>query len=146
MDMRLLDNWGGFNTATAAANRRNKIILFDALAKAQITHVVVGFDGEGDQGQMERAVARSDEKLVEFPEVTLSLFIADFDYAELSVGELSLQEAVEHICYGYLEDRHSGWEINEGSIGEFTFDVAARTVTLDFYGRLIDTDYHNHTL
>jgi hypothetical protein len=146
MNMRLLDNWSEFTRATAEANRLNKIIIFDALAKAQITHVVVGFDGEGGQSRMDRAVARNDEKLVEFPEVTLSLFIADFDYTELGVGELSLQEGVEHICYGYLEDRHGGWEIKEGSIGEFAFDVVTRTFTLNFYGQLIDTDYHNHTL
>jgi hypothetical protein len=145
MIMRFSDDWAGFTKATAEANRRNKIIVFDALSKVRITHVVVGFDGEGDQGQMERAVARSDEKQVEFPAVTLSLWVADFGCSELSARELNLQEAVEHLCYGYLEDQHGGWEIEEGSFGEFTFDVATRTVTLDFYGRLIDTDYTNHT-
>ena len=83
--------------------------------------------------------------VVEFPAVTLSLWVADFGCTELRARQLDLQEAVEHLCYGYLEDRHGGWEINEGSFGEFTFDVAVRTVTLDFYGRLIDTDYTNHT-
>ena len=132
MNMRLLDNWSEFTKATAKANRLNKIIVFDALSEARITHVVVGFDGEGDQGQMERAVARSDERLVEFPAVTLSLWVADFGSAELTARELSLQEAAEHLCYGYLEDRHGGWEINEGSFGEFTFDVVTRTFTAQF--------------
>jgi hypothetical protein len=145
MNMRFSDDWEGFKKATAEANRLNKTIVFDALSRATITHVVVGFDGEGDQGQMERAAARRDGKDVEFPDVTLSIWVADFGCTELSARELRLQEAVEHLCYGYLEDRHGGWEINEGSFGEFTFDVATRTVTLDFFGRLIDTDYANHT-
>jgi len=145
MSMRFSDDWAGFTKATAEANRRNKIIVFDALSEARITHVLVGFDGEGDQGQMERAVAQANSNAVEFPAVTLSLWIADFGCTELGAREFNLQEAVEHLCYGYLEDRHGGWEINEGSFGQFTFGVAVRTVTLDFYGRLIDTDYTNHT-
>jgi hypothetical protein len=144
MSTSFSNDWEGFTKATATANRLNKIIVFDALSKAQITHVLVGFDGEGDQGQMDRAAARSDGKEVEFLAVTLSLWAAHFGCTELSARELDLREAVEHLCYGYLEDRHGGWEIGEGSFGEFTFDVAVRTVTLDFYGRLIDTDYTNH--
>src|SRR5580658_844941 len=99
MSTSFSDNWEGFTKASAEANRRNKSIVFDALSEARITHVVVGFDGEGDQGQMERAVARSDEEYVEFPAVTLSLWIADFGCTELRARELSLQEAVEHLCY-----------------------------------------------
>src|SRR5580658_10289768 len=110
MSTSFSDNWEGFTKATAEANRLNKIIVFDALSKATITEVVVGFDGEGDQGQMERAVARSHGKDTEFPDVTLTMWVADFGCTELRTSELSLQEAVEHLCYGYLEDRHGGWE------------------------------------
>ena len=145
MSKRFSDDWAGFTKAAAEANRLNKVIVFDALSEARITHVLVGFDGEGDQGQVERALARSDGQEVEFPAATLSLWVADFGRTELSACELNLQHAVEHLCYGYLEDQHGGWEISEGSFGEFTFDVATRTVTLDFYGRLIDIDYTNHT-
>jgi hypothetical protein len=144
MSKRYSDDWDGFSKANADANRRNKVAVFDALSKAGITHVRVGFDGEGDQGQMENAMAQSNGTDVAFPAVTLSLWIAEYGCTELSTREMHLQEAVEHLCYGYLEDRHGGWEIDDGSFGEFTFAVAVRTVTLDFYGRLVDTDYTNH--
>jgi hypothetical protein len=146
MNERFSDDWEGFTRATAEANRLNKIIIFRALAKARITHVLVGFDGEGDQGQMQKAFARRDDKEVEFPQVTLRLWKAEFGCTQLDSCELFLQEAVEHLCYGYLEHQHGGWELDDGSFGEFTFDVAVRTITLDFYGRLIDTDYTNHVL
>jgi hypothetical protein len=146
MNMRFSDDWEGYTKATAAANRLNKIIAFDALSNAKITQVLVGFDGEGDQGQMERAVARSDDKAIEFPNVILSLWVADFGCTELSARELCLQEAVEHLCYGYLEDQQGGWQVNDGSFGEFTFDVAARTITLDFYGRVVENAHSRHTL
>lgn len=139
------DDCASFDAAKAEANRRNKIIVFDALVKAGITHVCVGFDGEGDQGQMERASAQNNGKTVEFPSVKLTLWVSQFGSAELSTRELDLQEAVEHLCYGYLEERHGGWEIDGGSFGEFTFDVAAREITLDFNGRFVDYDHSTHT-
>lgn len=139
-------DWERFDKAAAKANRLNKALVFEALEQAGITHVRVGFDGEDDQGQMERAFAQSDGKTVEFPPESLTLWEAAFGCADLSSCELGLQDAVEHLCYGYLEARHGGWEINDGSFGEFTFDVARRTITLDFYGRLVDTDYTNHIL
>jgi len=138
-------DWASFAKASAKANRLNKGIVFDALSKAGITHVRVGFDGEGDQGQMERAAAQTNGNEVEFPAVTLSLWEAAFGCAELSACELDLQSGVEHLCYAYLEQEHGGWENNEGGFGEFTLDVAARTITLDFNGRIIDYAHSTHT-
>ena len=45
----------------------------------------------------------------------------------------------------YLEEKHGGWEINEGSFGEFVFDVEARSLTLDYYGRIIDHEHSSHS-
>jgi hypothetical protein len=120
------------------ANRRNKDCVFDALSKAGIMQVLVAFDGEDDQGQMEHASAQADGKTVEFPAVTLSLWIADFGATQLSSRSFDLREAVEQLCYGYLEEQHGGWEIDDGSFGEFTFDVAKRKITLEFYGRIVE--------
>jgi hypothetical protein len=137
--------WANYSGLAAEANRLNKVIVFDALSKAGITHVRVEFDGDSDQGQMGKAEAQCKGDDVPFPAVTLSLRLTEFGCSDFSFSDLSLQEAVEQLCYGYLAVGHSGWEIDDGSFGEFTFDVATRTITLDFYGRLVDTDYSNHT-
>lgn len=137
-------DWASFAEASAEANRLNKTIVFDALSKAGITDVRVEFDGEGDQGQM-RAAAQTNGNPVEFPSVTLVLRGSQYGSVELGTCELSLQDAVEHLCYGFLEERHDGWEINEGSFGEFILDVAARTIMLEYYGRIVDTEHSSHT-
>ena len=145
MSSDLTADWERFDKAAAEANRLNKALVFDALSQAGITDVSVGFDGEGDQGQMERASAETDGKTVEFPPVMLTLHIAEFGSAQLTAREMSLQDAVEQLCYGYLEEKHGGWEINDGSFGALTFDVTARTVTLDYYGRYVDFEHSTHT-
>jgi len=137
--------WTRFEKANTEANRLNKTIVFEALSQAGITNVCVSFDGEGDQGQMERASAHAHGNEVEFPAVNVPIREAEHRSPELALREVNLQEAVEHLCYGYLEQQYGGWENNEGAFGEFLFDVAARTITLEYYGRIIETDYSSHT-
>jgi hypothetical protein len=145
MSNSFVADWARFAEVTAEANRLNKTIVFDALSKAAITHVRVGFDGEGDQGQMERAVAQANGNEVECPPVKLTLRLSQFGRAEPIDRELDLRDAVEQLCYDFLEQKHAGWENNEGCFGEFTFDVEARTITLEHYGRIVDTEHSSQT-
>jgi hypothetical protein len=52
---------------------------------------------------------------------------------------LQLREAVEQLCYDCLRDKHEGWEINDGSFGEFDFNVEKQTIALVFNARFTDT-------
>lgn len=40
---------------------------------------------------------------------------------------------LEDFCYNYLENNYGGWEINEGSGGEFTFDLKKRFMNCEFF-------------
>ena len=59
--------------------------------------------------------------------------------------EKSIEDAVETLAYAFLEETHGGWENNEGAYGEFTFNVAARTITLDYNERYEDVHYTQHS-
>lgn len=67
----------------------------------------VTFDGSGDSGWIEN-------KFVEGPDVPSD---------------------VEDFCYGELESNFGGWEINEGSFGEFTFDLKNKIIEFSFTAR-----------
>ena len=59
---------------------------------------------------------------------------SDFDNGEPAPG------AVEEWCYQQLEDNFGGWEINEGSQGEFQFDFNEKTVILSHtYNTMLDS-------
>ena len=45
----------------------NKAVLFDALARAGITSVIVNFDGYGDSGQIEQVEVRAGDATAELP-------------------------------------------------------------------------------
>lgn len=102
--------WARFSAAISEANSLNKGIVFGALSAAGITHVAIGFDGEGDSGQIDGAAAFAGDKSVDSPATTVKIYSAESGCEEFSTHETSLREAVEELCYAYLEQEHGGWE------------------------------------
>lgn len=124
----------------------NKTVLFDALQAADITSVTVTFDGCGDSGQIDAIVARAGDGEITLPDTQVELARTDFHLDETRRESMALPDAVETFCYDALESRHGGWENNEGGFGDFTFDVAARTIAFDFNYRIEKSENHYHEL
>lgn len=122
----------------------NKAALFGALAAAGITIVIVTFDGYGDSGQIESIEARDAQGDAALPEEQIEIAHAPWEGTEPERRTLSVREAIEEMAYRLLGQTHGGWQDNEGAYGEFTFDVAARTITLDYNERFIETEYSEH--
>jgi hypothetical protein len=140
-----LESHERYRQALAATTALNKKAVFDALSDAGITSVTLEFDGEGDSGQIESVIACIGETPVALPPTRVTLERAYWHSEKRETQDLPLAEAVEALCYDCLEDKHSGWENNDGAFGTFILDVAARTVELEFNGRFSDTYTHNHT-
>jgi hypothetical protein len=129
----------------AESSLLNKTAVFEALAAGGITSVTVEFDGEGDSGQIEAITACSGEARVELPATRVRLLRASWNVSTPTYTETALCQAIEGLCYDYLEQEHGGWENNDGAFGTFEFDVGKCTVSLEFNGRFTDiaTDHHN---
>jgi hypothetical protein len=108
----------------------NKGVIMAALAVAGITSLVVTFDGNSDEGQIESIEARAGETTVELPATLVQIVDSDDKEPIKSANEISLAEAIERLCFDYLSHVYTGWEINEGSHGEFAFTVADNSVEL----------------
>jgi hypothetical protein len=122
----------------------NKAALFDALASAGITTVVVKFDGYGDSGQVESIEAKIGENAVDLPDATIEIAQSHWGSSNIERSALSIRDAIEQIAYEFLEDPHLGWQNDDGAFGEFTFDVAERTITLDYNERISEAIYSQH--
>jgi hypothetical protein len=122
----------------------NKTALFDALAAAGVTHVVVSFDGYGDSGQIENIEVKAGDTIVAMPEAQIEIACAEWGQSEPQRSLVSLVMAIEGLVYDLLDEKHGGWENNEGAYGDFTFDVAKQKVTLDFNYRFIDSEHSQH--
>lgn len=89
------------------SNDGNLNQVFDELSENHSGLVYVKFDGNGDSGQIEQA---EDE----------------------SGSIINVSANVEDWCYNQLESKYGGWEINEGSSGQFIFDLDNNTCELEF--------------
>jgi hypothetical protein len=113
----------------------NKTALFDALATAGVTHVVVSFDGYGDSGQIENVEIKAGETVVAMPEATIEVAEAVWGQPEPNRTTISIADEIERLVYDLLTDTHCGWENNDGAYGDFTLDIAQRMITLDYNER-----------
>ena len=85
--------------------------VFDDVSIPEDGYLTLNYNGGGDSGYIE----------------------SDFENGEPAPG------AVEEWCYQQLSDNFGGWEINEGSQGEFQFDFNEKTVILQHtYNTLVD--------
>ena len=147
-DDRLLSDWETKRVAQdrlhAELRPLNKTALFDALAAAGITLVVVSFDGYGDSGQIENVEVKSGDIIVTMPEGTVEIAAAVWDQIQPDRSTISIANVIERLVYDLLTDTHCGWENNDGAYGDFTFDVAERTITLDYNERYTASEYSQH--
>lgn len=133
-----------YRTLSESIHAANKDALFSALAAAGITSVLVRFDGCGDSGQIEEIDVVAGDKPGDFPSGTIAISRAYWGATEAERVECNARDAVETLAYALLEETHGGWENNEGAYGEFTFNVAERTITLDYNERVETSEYTQH--
>jgi hypothetical protein len=122
----------------------NKAALFDALAAAGVTLIVAAFDGYGDSGQIENVEVKAGDTVVDMPGGEIEIATAVWDQAEPDRSMASIRDVIEVFVYDLLGQTHDGWENSDGAYGDFTFDVAERTITLDYNERYMESDYSQH--
>lgn len=125
--------------------KQNKAAFLDALAAAGITAIIVSFDGYGDSGQIENVEVRIGDDQARIPAGTIEVGEALWGEVELERSAVSISAAVESLAYDVLEQTHSSWEDNDGAYGDIVFDVAERTITLDYNERYTASENYTHT-
>ena len=57
---------------------------------------------------------------------------------------MTVHDAIERLVFEFLGMTHDGWENSDGAYGDFTFDIAERTITLDYNERYMQSEYSQH--
>lgn len=128
-----------------AVRAGNKAALFDALAQADIGIVIVEFDGYGDSGQIEDVTAYDARDVVlKLPSRSIEIGHVQLGSLNIVRETLTVRDAIEHLAYDVLERTHGYWEDNLGAYGDFVFDVAKRSITLNYHERVETSEYTKH--
>lgn len=98
------------NSIRSSDGDENLIEIFNDLLKdGVIGKWRVDFNGSGDSGYIDDNMTSLQKS----------------DAREIS-------ESLNEYLYDFLESRHNGWEINEGSYGFFIIDIDKKTIELDY--------------
>lgn len=111
-----------------------KAVLIAHLKTLGITSVSIGYDGEGDQGQI------TDIEALEPVEVKIKLMT---DGTPLGPHR-ELTDALENFAWNVLDAHHAGFENNDGGFGTISIDVNGNSVTLEKNDKFID--FHTETV
>lgn len=111
-----------------------KAVLIAHLKSLGITSVTIGYDGEGDQGQI------TDIEALEPAEVKIKLM----NDGVVLGSHRELTDALENFAWKVLDSYHEGFEINDGGFGTITIDVTGNNVSLEKNDKYIA--YHSETV
>ena len=89
-------------------------------------------------------IATKREAEASLPNVQVKIVTPLWDGSGTETLQLTVHDAIEKLAYDLLEETHGGWENNEGAYGEFVFDVAERTIRLEYNERVMETEYSEH--
>lgn len=140
-----LTRYQAFEAKAAELHPANKAALFAVLRDLGIASIFVRFDGYGDSGQIEEGTAVGVDKAeCSLPEGQVRFQKIHFGQDEPETLSEPLAEAIETLVYAYLSSTHGGWENNAGAFGDFIFDVAADSITLDYNERFESSEHYSH--
>jgi len=118
----------------ATSAELNKAALVEAIKPIGLTRLEVDFNGGGDSGQVDEVRYFKGKKepkdletikrtLVQQAKINDSTTYCETKKEWVTTTKCpTIEELVEQICYDLLSANHGGWEINEGSYGEFVFN------------------------
>lgn len=123
----------------------NKAVLFEALSAAGVAVVTIDFDGCGDSGQFDAMLGFSaDDEPREIPIEAMTIQAVDRETETIVEAATTPADYIESLASDLLEQEHEGWEDGDGAYGEFRFELADRSVTLEYNERYTATNYHHH--
>jgi hypothetical protein len=131
----------------------NRQAIIKAMKDNWIAKATVEYAGSGDSGQIEGVSfdyrerngidAMKDAVTVKVTEVSSRWEDGKFEQKKEEV-EKELSAAIEDLCYDLLESKHPGWEINDGSSGQFTFDTKTGNIDLAHDDYYQESDRYEH--
>ena len=150
IDMKsIMEEMAADRKKRATSAELNKAALVEAIKPIGLTRIEVDFNGSGDSGQVDEVryfIGKKEPKDLETIKRTLvqqAKINESHTYCETkkdwvtTTKSPTIEELVEQICYDLLSANHGGWEINEGSYGEFVFSFGkSNKIDLTFNQRV----------
>jgi hypothetical protein len=123
-------NLAAYRVLSARMRPPNRAALFEALAAARISHVIVTIDPDDDDGRIAQLALIADDRSTRLPQGPISLSIPQWGLPDPIPLELSIPHAIERMAYDCLEQAYGTCEVDLSSPDKLVFNVAARSIVL----------------
>ena len=130
----------------------NRAALMAALKEHNVKTVIVTYSGAGDSGDVDgvETIPKQAIKALETSNVTLrqpkgQMVDGEYGYIKEDI-EQPIIDALRTFTFNWVEIRHGGWEINDGSSGEVIFDLKADTCTLNHTEYYTESSCHEYVI
>lgn len=139
---------------TLSLVKHNFPLINAVLSKAGVAFVDITYDGSGDSGSIESVEYKNskeealDESEIRNLTVKIKRGHSSWQGGQFSTNvtekEASMHDAIDQLAYDLLEIRHPGWEINEGSFGQFKWRVRLEQISHEHNERITDISTSVH--
>lgn len=114
--------------------------LLDLFRRNGVTNIHADYSGYGDSGSIDNPTTTPPKQInMDAPFGNMPHPWRPNETMSRTVGE-----AITDIFYKLLEQSHPGWEINDGSQGEFDWDITTDKITLDHGENYTSTEHFSH--
>ena len=152
VDMKsIMEQMAEHRKKRATSAELNKAALVEAIKPIGLTRIEVDFNGSGDSGQVDEVryfIGKKEPKDLETIKRTLvqqAKINESHTYCETKNDWVTTTKSPT-ICYDLLSANHGGWEINEGSFGEFVFSFGkSNKIDLTFNQRVESVETSEET-
>lgn len=131
-------------------------VLMSELARLGVKKAIVEYSGSGDSGQIDSIDLFDDDsaepnKLLEMvTNIKIKSRHGTWESGEWKVTEkeefATVQNALDEFCNQAIDERHGGFENNDGGQGEFVFDVDSNTIKYEHSDNIIVRETSEHNL
>ncbi len=101
--------------------------LLQLLRRNGVTEVHCDYSGSDDSGSIDMPTLNPPGQV----NLSAPFMLKAHPWYKDQTLSLSVGDAIREIFYDFLEKKHPGWEINEGSQGEFTWDIVTDKISLE---------------
>ena len=142
----------------ATRAKLRKIELAEAVKPFGLTRIEVEFSGYGDSGQIDEVRYFAGKQRLSDVDTLKRTIVVEASIPDTTTWSEAkkewvtttkspnIEELVEKICYDLLGANHGGWEINEGSYGEFVFSFGkGNKIDLTFNQRVESVETSEET-
>ena len=143
-----------YSPISLEAIHTNRDCLLAALAKLNVTDVIVHYDGGGDSGDVSEVSVLPESLNVaeQLATVQVNYYYLLGEYREgqyhyqLESHLVSLDDALRDFALTWVDAHHGGWENNEGGAGVVTIKVAEPNFLLEHVEYYTESVSYDHAL